>query len=339
MRITASDIQLSSAHLFEVRQSTTERLRVRLDSGPAEAQGHHHHRHDRFDAAKAEAHDIDKLVKLLQRYLSGKLDDQDPAKVAAKIDALVQKIEAAEAAKTNGSDTPVSSGTESAVPGQDASVRFDLRYFRKTSYQETEATSFRASGSVATADGRQIDFTQALDLARAYARTETISLRATGVANVGALGAGPSTTPPAAAPAAAAPAPEAPATQQALSLAGSVLGFDANGDGQIDLKSELVGQSGNGFTDLAALDSDGNGFVDEGDAAFGKLALVDRTADGLAATTLSGKGVGAIYTGSVATPYTFTGPDNQATAQLARSGIYLNEDGTTGIAQQVNVLV
>ena len=131
----------------------------------------------------------------------------------------------------------------------------------------------------------------------------------------------------------------APATQQALSLGGSVLGIDANGDGQIDAKTELVGQSGDGFAELAKYDQDGNGFIDEGDPIFAKLALVDRSANGLTATTLAAKGVGAIYTGSVATPYTVTDSSNQATAQIARSGIFINENGTTGIAQQVNVLV
>ncbi len=336
MRIVASNVQLSSAHLFEARQSTTERLQVRVGPGGREAHGHDHQ--DQYlRGADGESRDIQKLVRLLEKYLSGKTHE-DPNKIADKIDALVKRIEAAQAG-----------GSERTATEQDAPARFDLRYTRTESYQEAEATSFRASGSVATADGRQIDFTQALDLARVYARTETISLRATGTIDPNAV-AGPATgvpapaapagpAPVAAAPAAATPAAAAPATQQALSLGGSVLGIDANGDGQIDAKTELVGQSGNGFAELAKYDQDGNGFIDAGDPIFAKLALVDRSANGLTATTLAAKGVGAIYTGSVATPYTVTDSSNQATAQIARSGIFINENGTTGIAQQVNVLV
>ncbi len=300
MRIVASDVQLSSAHLFEARQSITERLQVRAGSGGGAAQGHEHQ--DHYLRGDEESRDIRKLIQLVEKYLKGKTSE-DPGRIADKIDALVKRIEAARNA-----------------PEQDAPTRFEVRYSRRESYRDVEATSFRASGSVSTADGRQIDFAQALDLARAYARTETTSLRA--------------------APVPAAPDPAAPpATQSALSLGGSVLGIDANGDGQIDPKTELVGQTGNGFAELAKYDGDGNGFIDEGDPIFSKLALVDRTTGGLTATTLAAKGVGAIYTGSVATPFTVTDPSNQPSAEIARSGFFINENGTTGIAQQVNVLV
>ena len=283
MRIVASNVQLSSAHLFEARRSITERLQVRVGPGRGEeCHGHH--------------------------GPGGRCSDN---------------------------------GAERTATEQDAPARFDLRLTRRESYQEVEATSFRASGSVTTADGRQIDFSQALDLARAYARTETISLRLTGTLDPKAAASAATAGAPAATAAspAAAPVVAAPATQQALSLGGSLLAYDANGDGKIDPKTELLGQSGDGFAELAKYDDHKNGFIDQGDQIFSKLALVDRTAGGLTATTLTAKGVGAIYTGSVATPYTLTDTANQPLAQIARSGVFINENGSTGIAQQVNVLV
>ena len=283
MRIVGSNVQLSSAHLFEARRSITERLQIRVGPGRGEeCHGHH--------------------------GPGGRCSDN---------------------------------GAERTATEQDAPARFDLRLTRRESYQEVEATSFRASGSVTAADGRQIDFSQALDLARAYARTETISLRLTGTLDPKAAASAATAGAPAATAAspAAAPVPAAPATQQALSLGGSVLAYDANGNGKIDPKTELLGQSGDGFAELAKYDDDKNGFIDEGDQIFSKLALVDRTAGGLTAATLAAKGVGAIYTGSVATPYTVTDTANQPLAQIARSGVFINENGTTGIAQQVNVLV
>jgi hypothetical protein len=301
MRIIASNIQLSSAHRFEAQHTVQEQLKVAL-----------HPVQDSFAPGARGDRDVEKLIKLLKRYLDGRSKGGDDEKVADKIDRLVKRIEQRQA---------------------DGAVRFDVKYRRQESYREVEATSFRASGSVATADGRQIDFSAALDLARGYARTETISLRATGTLNPGAPP--PESAPPAASADAAAP----PASQQALSLGGSVLGLDANGDGQIDVATELVGQSGNGFSDLAQYDEDGNGFIDEGDSVFNKLALVDRGANGLTADTLAVRGVGAIYTGSVSTPYRYTDGSNQTVANLSRSGVYLNENGTTGIAQQVDVLI
>ncbi len=309
MQITASNIQLSSAHRFEAQHAVKEQLRVAIR--PVQ---------DSFAHGRG-GRDDEKLIKLLKRYLDGRSDGREDEKITEKIDRLVKRIEQRQA---------------------DGAVRFDLKYRRQESYREVEATSFRATGSVATSDGRQIDFSAALDLARVYARTETVSLRATGAINPGIL---PTNSTPAAtpAPAVAAPAVVAPTapppSQQALSLGGSVLGLDANGDGQIDVATELVGQSGNGFSELAQYDEDGNGFIDEGDSVFKKLALIDQGAHGLTADTLTLRGVGAIYTGSVATPYRFTDGANQTVASLSRTGVYLNENGTSGIAQQVDVLI
>ena len=307
MQIIGSNIELSSAHRFEARYSLRERLKVAVHPGQ-----------DSFAHGAKGDRDVDKLIKLLQRYLDGRPGKGNNEQIADKIDRLVKRIEQRQ--------------------GDEGEVQFDLKYRRQESYREVEATSFRATGSVATADGRQIDFTAALDLARVYARTETISLRASGTIDPAAAAAAD----PAPAPTLAlAPAPaSAPAASQpALSLGGSVLGLDANGDGQVDVATELVGQSGNGFAELAKFDEDGNGFIDAGDSIFSKLALVDQGPNGLTADTLAVRGVGAIYTGSVSTPYRYTDGSNQTVANLSRSGIYLNENGTTGIAQQVDVLI
>ena len=305
MQIVASNIQLSSAHRFEAQHSVRERLKVAV-----------HPAQDSFVREAKGGRDVEKLIKLLQRYFEGRSGDGSNEKIAEKIDRLVKRIEQRQG---------------------EGAVQFDVKYRRQESYREVEATSFRATGSVATADGRQIDFSAALDLARVYARTETVSLRATGTIDPSTETGAPTAAPtPAPAPV---PASTPPASQQALSLGGSVLGLDGNGDGHIDVATELVGQSGNGFSELARYDEDGNGFIDEGDSVFSKLALVDQGATGLTADTLATRGIGAIYTGSVSTPYRYTDGSNQTVATLSRSGIYLNENGTTGIAQQVDVLI
>jgi hypothetical protein len=353
MRIVASNVQLSSAHLLAVRQTTTERLQVRVAPAPT-GQGSDRYQHG---LSRLE-HDANKLARLLKRYFEGTQGGQPSARLIQRIQRLTDRVTRDLAAVQGGAADPAAAGASptdgSAVPADGSAVpangstpttQLDVRYRRRTAYQEVEATSFRASGSVATADGRQIDFTQALDLARAYARQETVSLRATvsvpagGAPTAPTAGTDGSTRAPAGASPTGATGPTAPTSQQALALAGGVLGYDANGDGTIDPQTELVGRSGNGFAELAGLDQDGNGFIDQGDAAFGKLAIVSGRSDGgITATSLGQQGVGAIYTGSVATPYTYTDPNNQPLGGLARSGIYLNENGTTGIAQQVDVL-
>lgn len=318
MKIVAANVQLSSAHLYEARQTVSEKTTVRM--GPR-AEGCCGHR-DRFERGDHGGDEVDQLQRLLRKLFRKSAEGKDTERLERKIDALVERIEA----RQGGDEAPT--------------LRFSVDYRRRETYRETEATSFRASGSVTTDDGRQIDFSQALDLARLYARTETISLRATGTFQPGGTPptAAPTPSPTqAAVPTATASSP--PSTQPALSIGGSVLGLDADGDGTIDPATELVGQSGNGFAELARYDEDQNGFIDEGDSVFSRLALVDRETGGLTATTLTERGVGAIHTGSVATPYTYTDAGNRPVAQLARSGVYLNENGTTGIAQQVNVVV
>ncbi len=305
MRIVASTIELASVHRFEAEYSVRERLQVRIR--PA-SEG------DSFQPGSgAVDRQIDKLTRLLRRYFERAEEGKDTAKLSEKIDALVKRIE--------------------ARIGDEPSVRVDLRYRRRESYREVEATSFRAAGSVTTVDGRQIDFTQALDLARAYARIETYSLKASAIVSPGPA---PASSPPADSVEGADEAPTAP--RQALAVGGGVLGLDANGDGAIDPATELVGGSGNGFAEVSRYDEDGNGFIDEGDSIFGQLAVVRSDTTGLEAGSLASGGIGAVYLGSVATPYTVRDSSGSVAAQLSRSGIYFNEDGTTGIAQQVNVV-
>src|SRR5262249_42382211 len=155
---------------------------------------------------------------------------------------------------------------------------------------------------------------QALDLARAYARTSSTSIQvsATLSPDQSATVSLPAAPPPGATSAAP--------SVGSLQIDGAALGFDRNGDGKIE-PTELLGTGGNGFAELTSLDSDGNGFVDSGDAAMSRLELVD----GGATTSLADRGIGALYTGSVSTPFG---------GALSATGLYFNENGTTGFLQQ-----
>ena len=118
------------------------------------------------------------------------------------------------------------------------------------------------------------------------------------------------------------------------------LALDKNGDGVINNGSELFGTtSGNGFADLAAYDSDGNGWIDEADEIFDKLRIWSKDANGKDVLVgLGAAGVGAIYLGSADTEFSLNSKsDNSTNAVIRKSGIFLYENGNVGTIQHVDV--
>lgn len=208
---------------------------------------------------------------------------------------------------------------------------------------EHESTDFSSTGKIQTADGRTLDFKLDLAMCRDYQceRTTkdggTVVLRDPLVINFDGkaaelsgkrfefdLDADGKTE-----------------ALQGLSSGSAYLAIDANADGRINDGSELFGtRSGNGFADLAKFDSDGSSWLDESDAAFDTLRIWQRDADGKdTLSRLRDKGVGALYLGSVETPFSLTDSENRMLAQIRASGVYLREDGRAGSLQQVDLAV
>lgn len=119
------------------------------------------------------------------------------------------------------------------------------------------------------------------------------------------------------------------------------LAIDRNGDGRINDGRELFGaRSGDGFADLAALDGDGNHWLDEADAAFAALRVWSHDSAGKEnLSSLKERGVGALYLGSTETPFALKDDDNRLRGQVRASGVYLNENGAAGTLQQVDLAV
>jgi hypothetical protein len=119
------------------------------------------------------------------------------------------------------------------------------------------------------------------------------------------------------------------------------LAMDLNGDGHINDGSELFGaRSGDGFGDLARLDSDGNNWLDEADAAFAALKVWSGGANGKESLlSLKDRGVGALYLGSTDTPFSLKDDDNRLQGQVRATGLYLRENGAAGTLQQIDLAV
>ncbi len=118
----------------------------------------------------------------------------------------------------------------------------------------------------------------------------------------------------------------------------AVLFHDRNRNGVADNGSELFGpQSGNGFAELAQLDGDGNGWIDEGDAAYADLKLWQLSDDGESRVrSLVEAEIGALATQSEETPFTLK-EDGESVGQVRASSIWLGEKSGAGIVRQVDV--
>lgn len=117
------------------------------------------------------------------------------------------------------------------------------------------------------------------------------------------------------------------------------LALDRNNDGQVNDGTELFGaMSGDGFGELSEFDDDFNGWIDENDSIYNKLRIWMKTGDEQRLVGLGEKGVGAIYLGNVETPFLIKDENNVIEAQVRASGIFLNEDGSAGTIQQVDLV-
>mgnify|MGYP006178609257 FL=1 len=114
------------------------------------------------------------------------------------------------------------------------------------------------------------------------------------------------------------------------------LAYDRNQDQQVNNGTELFGPiSGNGFADLAAFDSNANGFIEATDDIWQHLYLWRPQQRML---NISQSQLAAISLESVATPMPLLNKEQQVVAQLQRSGLAFFADGTPALVQQIDIV-
>ena len=203
---------------------------------------------------------------------------------------------------------------------------------------ETESTTFASKGIVKTADGRSIDFNIQVSMSSEfvsqmdmisvenYVLTDPLMINLdTPVGSVSDqkfffdL--------------------DADGEKEEISFAGKGSGFlalDKNGDGIINDGSELFGtKSGDGFRDLAAYDSDENGWIDENDEIFSKLRVWTKDENGKdILMSLKDADVGAIYLSNVDSQFSLRDASYNMNGMLRKTGLFLRE--STGAAGTIN---
>jgi len=229
--------------------------------------------------------------------------------------------------------------TPPARPNAGWGVEIDVRH----SYTETEQTKFQASGSITTADNKQIQFNLSFELSRSYHEESHTQIRKGDAKKIDPLTLNFSGN-------------SAQLTSQKFEFdlnadgkkdsisfvqGAGFLAFDKNGDGKINDGSELFGPgTGNGFAELAAYDSDGNHWIDENDAIFDKLQVWTKDSAGKDQfQKLKQANVGALFLGNASTPFELNNANNQTQGQIRSSGIWLTEDGQIRSLQQVDLAV
>ncbi len=335
MIISNTDLCMFSNRRLEKEDRETETLRIWIDP----------------PAAKAPADEvaISSEAKEASMLSQDEIVSQDPKLLLIKklIEALTGREiplltaeDLARGYRDDGAITrPADNGSSPAAEKAGWGVSYDYSEF----HSERENTSFQAAGVVRTSDGKEIQFSLDVSMARSFSSSASISLRA-GDALLDPLVINFN-------------GPASLLSDQKFSFdlnadgkaeampfvqgGSGILVFDRNSDGLVNDGSELFGPAtGNGFAELAGCDSDGNGWIDEKDEAYRRLSVWTKAPDGANILTgLKASGVGAIFTGYADTSFALRDAANNALGEIRRTGLYLTEGRQAGSIQQLDVAV
>ena len=362
MRIQSSNVLLTSQHVAVKEQSTFESLKMWVGNRRPDFENITRHfamqGNDRVDLsylAKSASHDTGKggashrtgwreeiantdsvsmLVHVLTELITGK---------KVKITSITPKDDSVDTQNAADLQQAINGANAQAQPQAPPRAGFGLEYDSSKTYTEAENMGFSAQGMVRTADGKQIQFKLQLSMERTFVSEKSVSIR---------LGDAVRQQDPLIInfDGSAAQLTEtkfsfdinADGSAEKISFAGVNSGFialDKNNDGTINNGSELFGpKSGNGFLDLSVYDQDRNGWIDENDAVFNQLKVWSRDSQGNdVLTSLKEKGVGALYLGAASSPFELKTGSNSSLGSIRSSGLYLNENGSVGTLQQVDL--
>lgn len=349
MKIASSDIILSSQHASVEQHSLRESLRAWVGAERPDFEG-------RGRAPNRPAVDrvsISEQGKAAQKS-DAVSDTQEAVDNDPRMQLLISMVEAMTGRKIRilsmkdlhpadaAPQEPLAAGEQAAQQP----AGFGVEYERHETHYEAEQTSFQAQGMVRTADGREISFSLQLSMSREYLEQSDVSVRLGDAARQAkdplVINFSGSTAQLTAAKFSFDLDADGSAEQISFVAPGSgFLALDKNQDGIINNGSELFGPaSGNGFSELAAYDQDGNLWIDENDAVFAQLQVWSKDAQGNdQLATLQAAGVGALYLGNVSTEFSIKDASNRLDAQVRSTGIYLNENGSAGTLQQIDLAV
>lgn len=299
-------------------KNSMENLMKRFETAKTSRITPNHYEESAMDRIRTEC--INFLIRLL---FGGSIDKEDHSRSEIK-----DKESSTNNTNSGNSFTSLSKGLS----------MYEAHYF-----YESEEVSYSTTGKVVTADGREIDFDLSFSMSRSfeqyYEKEHTLNIARlcdplvinldSDIADVSDQKFMFDI--------------DSDGVKDNISKLKGNRGFlalDKNGDGTVNDGSELFGTaSGDGFKDLAAYDSDGNGWIDEADEIWDKLLIYSPNEDGSSSLYgLSEKGVGAIFLGNVSTDFSLkNATDNSVNAVIRKTGMFLFENGRAGTVQHLDV--
>ena len=212
------------------------------------------------------------------------------------------------------------------------------------SVKEYEYTSFSATGTVKTDDGRSIDINLNISMSRSFEAYYEETHAGTAFRQIDPLVLNFSDVPAGLKDMDFFFDLDSDGTEDKIKTLAEGSGFlalDKNGDGIINDGSELFGtKTGDGFFDLSLYDEDHNGWIDENDSIFEKLKIWTKDPNGKDILyTLKDKDIGALYLGNADTNFSLTNAlTNDVWGTIRKTGMFLYEDGTAGSLQHVDLV-
>src|SRR5574343_58898 len=328
MKVTSSALQWQVQHSATRVQAQSTRLEAWVGQRPARAAAATGLPSARALAAASTAA-VARNVPAPQAASSTKARDADPAKALtphlAMVRDLIERMTGIRAQELRLADAPAADPVVLQDPRAAAVAsprpEFGLEFEQHTVLEETEQTQWAAQGVVHTADGQEIRFSLQLQMQRSYREETHLLLRLGNAAQpVDPLVINFDGT--------------AAQLQDLPLLAGqrAYLALDGNRNQRIDDGHELFGPAtGNGYSELAEHDEDGNGWIDANDSVYGELRLWTPEAEGPGhLRTLQEAGVGALALAAADTPFSLRTADNRTLGAVRATSVYLREDGGVG---------
>ncbi len=357
MHITSSSIQLdaetTAIERHEKHESLTlwEKGRENRRTLHGNGQGRLHEEAEQLIAARQAAVNVSlssraartKPVPMTSDVHSMRCSPMDDLKLdilRAMIEKLTgKKIAIVEPEEIMVPDTPASEELKQA----DQDNGFGIIYDFYESHYEYESMNFSAAGTISTSDGREISFSVDLNMTHEFYTEQHVQLRA-GEALKDPLAVNFSGS-----------AAELTRTKFSFDIdadgrneqiaflkpGSGFLALDRNGDGKINDGRELFGAlTGDGFSELADFDTDHNSFIDENDSIYDRLRIWQKDDDGRDRLLALGQmGIGAIFLGSIVSPFDIKDHDNNLLGRIQSNGIFIRENGSAGTMQQIDLVV